>query len=166
MLENHSSSWARPSSGSSTKSASGFSSKIRENCLLSLDQFVIVGVIFRKILNPTCIYVSPLPIHHTCQVHYLGNHLGNFAEVGTGWHTRLGQKVFNQSYANVVAHSIQLLVDIGVVVLVIFAQLRNNRAICEGDKLGADLVYARPRAVRSCQSRFCVRDLLPYSDGN
>lgn len=53
ILENHSSSCARPSSGSSTKSARGFSSKMRENCLLSLDQFVIVGVMFRKILKPT-----------------------------------------------------------------------------------------------------------------
>ena len=53
MFENHSSSCARPSSGSSTKSANGFSSKTRENCLLSLDQFVIVGVMLRKILKPT-----------------------------------------------------------------------------------------------------------------
>lgn len=53
MLENQSSSCARPSSGNSTKSASGFSSKMRENCLLSLVQFVIVGVILRKILKPT-----------------------------------------------------------------------------------------------------------------
>lgn len=62
MFENHNSSCARPSSGSSTKSASGFSSKISENCLLSLDQFVIVGVIFKKILKPTCeLCVSPRP---------------------------------------------------------------------------------------------------------
>ena len=53
MLENHSSSWARLSSGSSTKSASGFSSKIKEKDLLSLLQFVMIGVMLRKILNPT-----------------------------------------------------------------------------------------------------------------
>jgi hypothetical protein len=66
MLENHSSSCARPSSGSSTKSARGFSSKTRENCLLSLDQFVMVGVMFRKILKPTCTHVScyPYPEEH------------------------------------------------------------------------------------------------------
>lgn len=54
MFEYHSSSWARPSSGSSTKSARGFSSKTSENCLLSFVQFVMVGVMLRKILNPTC----------------------------------------------------------------------------------------------------------------
>lgn len=54
MLEYHSSSWARPSSGSSTKSANGFSSKTSENCLPSLVQFVIVGVMLRNILKPTC----------------------------------------------------------------------------------------------------------------
>lgn len=53
MLENHSSSCARPSSGNSTKSASGFSSKMSENCLLSLDQLEMVGVMLRKILKPT-----------------------------------------------------------------------------------------------------------------
>lgn len=52
ILENHSSSWARPSSGNSTKSASGFSSNNNENCLLSLVQLTIAGEIFRKILNP------------------------------------------------------------------------------------------------------------------
>lgn len=55
IFENHSSSCARPSSGSSTKSASGFSSKMSENWLLSLVQFVTVGVMLRKILNPTCV---------------------------------------------------------------------------------------------------------------
>lgn len=54
ILENHSSSCARPSSGSSTKSARGFSSKMSENCLLSLVQLVMVGVTLRKILKPTC----------------------------------------------------------------------------------------------------------------
>ena len=53
MLEYQSSSCARPSSGSSTKSASGFSSKTRENCFPSLVQFVTVGVMLRKILKPT-----------------------------------------------------------------------------------------------------------------
>lgn len=53
MFEYQSSSCARPSSGSSTKSARGFSSKTSENCLLSLVQFVMVGVMLRKILKPT-----------------------------------------------------------------------------------------------------------------
>ena len=53
MFEYQSSSCARPSSGSSTKSAKGFSSNTRENCLLSLVQLVIVGVMLRKILKPT-----------------------------------------------------------------------------------------------------------------
>lgn len=54
ILEYHSSSCARPSSGSSTKSANGFSSKTRENWLLSLVQLVTWGVMLRNILNPTC----------------------------------------------------------------------------------------------------------------
>lgn len=56
MFENQSSSCARPSSGNSTKSARGFSSNNNENDLLSAVQFVTVGVMLRKILNP--IYLS------------------------------------------------------------------------------------------------------------
>ena len=63
ILENHNSSCALPSSGNSTKSASGFSSKTRENWLLSLVQLVTVGEMLRKILNPT--YSS------ICQSHIL-----------------------------------------------------------------------------------------------
>lgn len=53
MLEYHSSSCARPSYGSSTKSARGLSSMMSENCLLSLVQLETVGAIFKKTLNPT-----------------------------------------------------------------------------------------------------------------
>lgn len=67
MLEYHSSSCARPSSGSSTKSAKGFSSKTSENCLPSLVQFVIVGVMLRKILNPTCRVFRRQPSARVCQ---------------------------------------------------------------------------------------------------
>lgn len=58
MFENHSSSCARPSSGSSTKSANGFSSNSNENDLLSAVQFVMVGVMLRKILKPSWDHVS------------------------------------------------------------------------------------------------------------
>src|SRR5687767_14447311 len=61
MFEYHSSFWARPSSGNSTKSPSGFSSNTKENCLLSLVQFVTVGVMLRKILKPTYCY-QPYPL--------------------------------------------------------------------------------------------------------
>lgn len=58
MLEYHSSSWAFPSSGSSTKSARGFSSKSSVNDLLSDDQFVTTGVMLRNILKPTFEMIS------------------------------------------------------------------------------------------------------------
>ena len=58
MLEYHNSFCALPSRGSSTKSASGFSSKMSEHCLWSLVQLVAVGVTLRKALNPTYRWVS------------------------------------------------------------------------------------------------------------
>lgn len=58
MFEYQSSFCALPSSGNSTKSANGFSSKINENCLLSVVQFVTVGVMFRKTLNPTYLFAE------------------------------------------------------------------------------------------------------------
>jgi len=69
MFEYQSSSCARPSSGSSTKSANGFSSKIKENCLLSAVQFMTVGVMFRKILNP----IWPFNQQLYLQIYPLGN---------------------------------------------------------------------------------------------
>ncbi|KAH3670642.1 hypothetical protein OGAPHI_001157 [Ogataea philodendri] len=53
MLEYHSSLVALPSSGSSTKSARGFSVNTRLNVDTSADQFVTVGTMFKNILNPT-----------------------------------------------------------------------------------------------------------------
>jgi len=52
-LEYHSFSYG-PSSGNSAKSASGFSSNIRENDFSSAAHEVTVGVIFRYILNAIC----------------------------------------------------------------------------------------------------------------
>jgi hypothetical protein len=161
MLENHSSSCARPSSGSSTKSASGFSSKMSENCLLSLDQFVMVGVMFRNILKPTCTTRQPC-LSSVMQRGYLGYHLCHLSEVGAGWCARLGKEVFDQTQADVVAHAVQLLVDLGVVELVVFAQLGDDGAIGERDELGADLVDPRPWKVRLHPTRR-GGDLLPDS---
>jgi hypothetical protein len=80
MLEYHSSSCALPSSGNSTKSEKGFSSKIRENCLLSLVQFVMVGVMLRKILNPT--WESQLYAWFSEAEHrHLRNHFCRFPKV-------------------------------------------------------------------------------------
>ena len=52
ILEYHNSLMAL-SSGNSTNSANGFSSNINENSSLFGDQLANVGVILRKILNPT-----------------------------------------------------------------------------------------------------------------
>lgn len=62
IFENHSSSCALPSSGNSTKSASGFSSKSKEKDLLSEVQLVTVGVMLRNILKPTCPSISALSV--------------------------------------------------------------------------------------------------------
>ena len=87
MLEYHSSSCARPSSGSSTKSARGFSSKTSENCLLSLVQLVTVGVTFKNILNPTCRWSSKRRDASTLPaLTHLRYHIGRLSEVGTPSH--------------------------------------------------------------------------------
>ncbi|KAH3686634.1 hypothetical protein WICPIJ_002384 [Wickerhamomyces pijperi] len=50
-LEYHNCLLAFSSSGNSTNSARGFSSKIKENCFPSVEKFSTLGVILRKYLN-------------------------------------------------------------------------------------------------------------------
>ena len=115
MLENHSSSWARPSSGNSTKSAKGFSSKRSEKDLLSAVQFVTVGVTLRKILKPTLVAVSD---HSASRgVTNLRDHVCCLSKVPALSETGFGKKVLDESDADVVAHLLELLVDLCVVVL-------------------------------------------------
>lgn len=80
---------------------------------------------------------------------YLRDHLSNLPEVGASWCAGLGQEILDQTYPNVVAHLLQLFVDFRVVVFVVFTQLRDDRAVCEGDELGADLVYSGSATVRT-----------------
>lgn len=137
IFENHSSSCARPSSGSSTKSASGFSSKIRENWLLSFVQLVTVGVTFKKILKPTWLvqcqselavsqprflfilllwhWTAPIPSTH------LRNHISRLTEIGASSNPRLGQEILNQPHPNIVPHLLQLFVHFLVVAVIILA---------------------------------------------
>lgn len=157
MLEYQSSSCARPSSGNSTKSASGFSSNIRENCLLSLVQFVIVGVMLRKILNPTCpklcisitLYFKPIALletssHHSLSANheirtgellfpYLGDHFSNFAEAGARGGIGLGEEVLDQAQANVISHFIQLSINLDIVAVKVLAKLCDDGSVGKGD---------------------------------
>jgi hypothetical protein len=51
-----------------------------------------------------------------------GNHLGGFAEVGAPSHRiGFGQIIFDEAQADIVAHSVQLLVDLDVVTLKVLA---------------------------------------------
>jgi hypothetical protein len=85
---------------------------------------------------------------------YLRYHVGCFAEVGATLHgIRLGKIILNQPQANVIAHLIQLPVDLGIVVLVVFAQLCDDGAIGQGDQLSIDLVDASS-IMPVCELRF------------
>lgn len=76
---------------------------------------------------------------------YLGYHLSGFLKVRAPAHrVGLGKVVLDQAKPNVVSHLVQLLVDLNVVTVVVFAQLGNDSAVCEYDELRVDLVDARP----------------------
>lgn len=64
----------------------------------------------------------------------LSDHLCGFTKVGAPAHrVRLGQVVLDQTETNVVAHLIQLLVDLDVVILKVLAYLRNDGSVGEDD---------------------------------
>ena len=139
IFENHSSSCARPSSGNSTKSASGFSSNIKENCFASFVQFVMTGVIFRKILNPiyeeskygqevyyerwTAISASVAvqSVEHVTVATYLRDCICCLSEIDTSLGAGLGKKILNKTHSNVVSHLVQLLVDLHIVTFIVIA---------------------------------------------
>lgn len=49
----------------------------------------------------------------------LGNHLCRVPKSATAASVGFGEKIFNEPHANVVAHLIELLIDLGVVVIII-----------------------------------------------
>lgn len=76
---------------------------------------------------------------------YLGDHLGRLPEVCAALHrVGLGQVVLDQPQPDVVTHLVQLLVDLHVVTVKVLAQLGDNGAVGEHDKLGVDLVDPCP----------------------
>lgn len=80
----------------------------------------------------------------------LRNHICRFPEIGTPIHgIRFREVVLDQSQPNVVTHLVELFVDLDVIALVIFAQLRNDRAVGEGDQLGVNFIYSTPKPIVS-----------------
>lgn len=85
-----------------------------------------------------CVYGIPQAAH-------LGDHLGRLAKVSASLHrVGLGKVVFNEPEADVVAHLIELLVDLDIVAIKVLAQLGHDCAVGQGHELGVDLVDPRP----------------------
>ena len=83
----------------------------------------------------------------------LGDHVSCISEVATPTGVGLCKEVFDQSHPNVVTHFVELLVDLGVVVVVVGTQLGHNSSIRERNKLSVDLFHSRPGKVRVCTAR-------------
>lgn len=135
-----------------------------ENCLLSDVQFVIVGLMLRKTLNPTC--------HSTQQeVHLLRSGLtclcycfSGISEVGTSPNVRSCQEVFYQPDSNVIAHLIELLVNFLIVSREVSTQLCHHSAICQSHELRVHFVDSCSLQSVSQKMQSCLRAiLLPYS---
>lgn len=50
---------------------------------------------------------------------YLGDHVCRFAKVATSRNVGLGEEVLNEPHADIIAHLVELLIDLSIVVLVI-----------------------------------------------
>lgn len=64
-------------------------------------------------------------------VRHLGYDLSNLSKIGTSPEVALSQKVFDQPYANSIAHLLQLLIDFGII-FVILNQLYDQCTISQG----------------------------------
>lgn len=64
-------------------------------------------------------------------VRHLGYDLSNFSKIGTSPEVALSQKIFNQPYADPIAHLLQLLIDFSII-FVILNQLYDQCTISQG----------------------------------
>lgn len=73
----------------------------------------------------------------------LGDHVGGLAKIAAPPHgVGLGEVVLDQAQADVIAHLVELLVDLDVVALVVLAQLGDDGAVGQGDEFGVHLIDA------------------------
>ena len=77
----------------------------------------------------------------------LGDHLSGVPEIATTTSVRLCEKVFDESHPNIVPHLVKLLVDLGIVVVVVGAELGYDSPIGERDELRIDLFDSRPNPI-------------------
>lgn len=122
--------------------------------MLSADQLATVGVMFRNILNPICCSVILSPFDSRLgsavkgfgrNVRYLGDCFRRVSEITASLKSGFGEEVLDQAHAYVIAHFVKLLVDFGIFVVKIRAQLSNHGAVSQGHKLRIDLVDVGPR---------------------
>ena len=72
----------------------------------------------------------------------LGDHFRRLLKAAALPDLSLGEKLINQPHADVVAHLLELRVG-GVGLLVIFEELRHNRAVRQREELRVELLYSR-----------------------
>jgi hypothetical protein len=99
---------------------------------------------------------------------YLGDHFCGLFEIAAPTCIRLGEEVLNQAQSDIVAHPIQLSVDLDIFAIVVIAQLSDNCAVCQSHQLSVDFVDPGPRwlireakVMLSCHGSRRPRNLLP-----
>ena len=154
------------SSGSSTNSASGFSSSVSVNedplvlgCGVAVPVgdaagagalCVTAGVMFRNDLNPTYRAFVNMSLYiigeeqepgtraertrSSLDKTYLRDDLADLTEVRTAAHVTPREEVLDEARADIVAHLLELLVHLGIV-LVVLDELYDERAVREREEL-------------------------------
>ena len=92
-----------------------------------------------------------------CWAH-LCDHLSDVPKVGTPSEPALGQEILDQPRPDIVAHPLELLVDLCVVVVVLY-QLHDQRAIREREQLGVLFLSSQTRG-RSTGGSMVAYDLF------
>ena len=82
----------------------------------------------------------------------LGDHFSGVSEVATPPCIGLGEEVLDEAHSDVISHFVELLIDLGIVVVIVSAKLGDNGAVGQCDKLGIDFVHSSSGSCKNQKS--------------
>lgn len=60
----------------------------------------------------------------------LGDHFCCFFKIAASSSVGLGEEVLDQAHSDIVAHSIELSINLDIIAIIVITKLRHDRAIC------------------------------------
>ena len=72
-------------------------------------------------------------------------HFCSIPEIATTTSIGFCQKILNKTHADVVAHLVELLIDLSIIIFIIGTKLSHDSAVCESNQFSIDFIDPCPR---------------------